>query len=931
MLLMMVMEVAPGFLGALFCGSGGCELAFTTQSLSYGKAGQKVSGLPLEAIAVATAKAGIVWSKITISTSNQTIALNGVVNSRASHFIAALRSAIGQAMLGAITRHEPELQQVAADMLSLLSGPRYLSHRDIECWKSKIADTNHALLAQFLPILGNSLLPREKLSVETGACLDLLADVISGTQDQIKRRNERFVTDETVRCKEFFDGVEKTPLTKEQRIASVVFEDRNLLVAAAGSGKTSTIVGKIGYALLTKQYAPKDILVLAFNSDAVAELDERINATLSAQLPEGVRINAKTFHALGLEVMAAAEGKRPSVANSAEGRGPADTVFVVRLVRQCIRSDAGFAADWVMFRTVCFKPARNPAEFKSLGDWKEFVRARGDYRDGKRGFLTIQGEIVRSQGELAIANWLYVHGVEYEYERPYEHDTADQHHRQYRPDFYFPAIRTYLEHYALDKDGHPPVAFGAKYLESMQWKAQLHAEKATALITTTFSDFVSGKLFAKLEKELKARGQRFSPRPIDVVLKRLNKLQKANFSSFLRTALKHAKSNEVNEETLLSRAKGSPEPFRAQVFGRILWKLMVAYEAQLRKTDEIDFEDMIIQAARDVAANRYTHDFKLILVDECQDMSQARAKLIKALLNQVPDCKLFAVGDDWQSIYRFAGSDIDVFTRFANHFGVTATNYLTQTFRSNQGITDIAAAFVQKNPSQMRKRVRASDPTSERAVIVRRYTTREEMADVCRGSLEEIARVVPPGKQASVFLLARYKFQRPEALDEWKTQFSVLDITFKTAHSSKGLEADYVIVLGLHTGSYAFPSEINDDPLLRLVMPQAESFQNAEERRLFYVAMTRARRRVYLLGSRHASSAFLKELVNDNTMRSKVSDEQNPGETTVSGKGKALTLIETCPECRQGTLCKRSSKFGEFFGCSNYPSCKYTRDVKKQF
>ena len=108
------------------------------------------------------------------------------------------------------------------------------------------------------------------------------------------------------------------------------------------------------------------------------------------------------------------------------------------------------------------------------------------------------------------------------------------------------------------------------------------------------------------------------------------------------------------------------------------------------------------------------------------------------------------------------------------------------------------------------------------------------------------------------------QFQRPEALDEWRTQFPVLDISFKTAHSSKGLQADYVILLGLHTGSYAFPSEISDDPLLQLVMPQAESFPNAEERRLFYVAMTRARHCVYLLGGRDSPSAFRTELVNDN-------------------------------------------------------------------
>jgi DNA helicase IV len=234
----------------------------------------------------------------------------------------------------------------------------------------------------------------------------------------------------------------------------------------------------------------------------------------------------------------------------------------------------------------------------------------------------------------------------------------------------------------------------------------------------------------------------------------------------------------------------------------------------------------------------YCHNFKLILVDECQDMSQERAKLIKALLNKSPDANLFAVGDDWQSIYRFTGSDIDVFTRFANHFGVAATNYLAQTFRSNQGISDIAAAFVQKNPSQMTKRVKAHDSASDGAVVVRQYTTLEEMDRVCRGSLEEIAKLAGSGKRISVFLLARYRLQRPQALEEWQRQFPMFDITCRTVHSSKGLEADYVIVLRLHTGSYAFPSEISDDPLLQLVMPQAESFPNAEERRLFSVAMT---------------------------------------------------------------------------------------------
>lgn len=921
------MKIGPGFFGSLFTGSRGWELGFDDQAVTFAKAGQASIRISLDEVTGAVAKSGAIWAEIKVAAPNQSISCDGVVNDEAERFVTGLRGTVGQAVLATISRHDAELKQLTAGIVRLLTRPRYLANRDLEVWKISIAGTGQSALARVLALVGNPLLPREGATAEIRKRIDLLTDVLSGARAQVTTRNERFVADEIARHRTFFDSVERTPLTAEQRTASVVMEDRNLLVAAAGSGKTSTVVGKIGYSLLTKQYASEDFLVLAFNNDAAKELDERINGQLKSLLPDGERVKAKTFHALGLEIMAVAEGKKPSIANFAGGSEAADSAFMEQLIQQRMGSDKEFAADWVTFRAVCFKAAKNPAEFKSLDDWNEFVRANGEYQNGKRGFLTIQGEVVKSQGELAIANWLYMQGVDYEYERPYEHDTADLQYRQYRPDFYLPAITTYLEHYALDKNGRPPAVFGSRYAESMQWKAQLHADKATALITTTFGDFVSGDLFPKLEAELRKRGQTFEPRPIAEVLTRLNEFQKTDYGSFLRTFLKHAKSNEVDEATLRARIEGNPQPFRAQLFVRVFWKLMVAYEARLRQAGEIDFEDMIIRAAHDVASKRYCHSYKLILVDEFQDISQARAKLVKALLTQCPDCKLFAVGDDWQSIYRFAGSDIDVFTHFTAHFGVTATNYLTQTFRSNQGITDVAAGFVQKNPSQMKKRVAAQDSTSQGVVVVRRYGKLEEMVEECEASLAEIAKTVTNGKRASVFLLARYRHQKPDALDQWKSRFRSLDIAFRTAHSSKGLQADYVIVLGLHTGRYAFPSEISDDPLLQLVMPQAESFPNAEERRLFYVAMTRARHRVYLLGSNYSPSAFLKEIDDDASLRTILRYEQAAPEVMVNGSGSLQAPLETCPQCRKGKLRKRNGKFGEFIGCSNFPSCKFTRNV----
>ena len=219
----------------------------------------------------------------------------------------------------AIGGHEPELTQLTASVLRLFAHPRYLAHRDLEVWKSAIAAESKASLARVLALLGNPLLPREGATTEIREKIGLLIDVLSNTRAQVKARNERFVAEEIVRHKVFFDTVEKTPLTPEQRRASVVLEDRNLLVAAAGSGKTSTVVGMIGYGLLTKQYAPSDFLVLAFNKDTAKELEERINKQLRALLRDGERVKTKTFHALGREILAL-----PKVGDPLSPTSPAD-------------------------------------------------------------------------------------------------------------------------------------------------------------------------------------------------------------------------------------------------------------------------------------------------------------------------------------------------------------------------------------------------------------------------------------------------------------------------------------------------------------------------------------------------------------------------------------------------------------------------------
>ncbi len=271
--------------------------------------------------------------------------------------------------------------------------------------------------------------------------------------------------------------------------------------------------------------------------------------------------------------------------------------------------------------------------------------------------------------------------------------------------------------------------------------------------------------------------------------------------------------------------------------------------------NEVDFESMIRDATATVRDRTYLSPFRYILVDEFQDISVGRANLIKALCEQNVASQLFAVGDDWQSIYRFAGSDISVMGRFDRYFGATARSDLSTTYRCNQELVDISGKFIAANPAQLSKRVRGTRHRNEKAVYIGRPS--KNITDLLHESLLRIQR---EAKSANVLVLGRYQHNRPENWVELEEAFDSLTLRYRTVHSAKGLESDYVVIVGLSAGMYGFPSEIEDDPLLDLVLAEKEPFVHAEERRLFYVALTRARHAVFLLAPEAKCSSFVEEL-----------------------------------------------------------------------
>jgi DNA helicase-4 len=922
------MKFAPGFFGALLTGSGRWELTLSARTLDCSAADGRPTIIDLESIHDVTEKPGVIWNEIIIKTGTGEIRLDGLTKDDTKQLLVAVRLQVSGTHLGRIAENQNFITFAARSFEQLMNRPRYLANYDLISWAEEIQQRHGNAAKAVFQTLKSPLFPWDRTPEALRQQFETLKLAFGNDTAEIQNRNKTFVDSELREFEEFFRQVEKTPLTEEQCRAAVIMEDRNLLIAAAGSGKTSSVVGKIGYALKREIVSPDEILVLAFNNHAARELEERIGDRL-ADILRGRSIKVKTFHALGLEIIANVEGVKPSVPDFVADSSGSGRTFIGDLITELQTTDPDFGREWVFFNTYYFQSATDPASFKDAAEWEKYVKETGDYVNGQNGYRTLKGELVKSQGEQAIANWLFMQGIPYEYERAYEYNTADQQYRQYFPDFYFPEIDTYLEHYALDKNGNPPAAFGEKYRQSMEWKRALHAEKGTDVIETTFADFLSGDLFPKLEKELTRRGAKTTPRsPSDIHTHIKGWLDRiwAELPGLILTFIKHAKSNQVSPENLKSRAKEHRHLARAKSFVNIVCKLIAAYEKRLAAAGALDFEDMIIKAAQYADSGKFQHPWRLVLVDEFQDISRARANLLTGLLKHAPGCKLFAVGDDWQSIYRFAGSDIGIFTNFSEHFGTTATNFLTQTFRSNQGIATVAANFIQENSAQVKKFVIAVDNTMQDVIAIIRVEKRDHVAGLIRACLEEIA-ATARGSQTrhSVYLLGRYNHQSPPALKAWQAELKDwLKIEFKTVHSSKGLQADYVILLGLQGGKLGFPSQIADDPLLELVMPQPESYPHAEERRLFYVALTRARHRVYLLVSKYLPSCFVEELERNYDTDGPLSyPDMSPDRESEQPK-------ERCPECKKGWIRQVDGKFGPFYGCTEYPMCRYTRKISSR-
>ncbi|WP_264509651.1 UvrD-helicase domain-containing protein [Flavobacterium sp. N1719] len=783
--------------------------------------------------------------------------------------------------------------------------------------------------------------------------------------------NQKYIQTQKELLEEYFDNIEGRKLDEQQRTAVITDEYSNLIIAGAGSGKTLTIMGKVKYLVEQKKVKPENILLLSFTKKTVDELNERLKNL-------GLGVKATTFHKLGYDTIKQHQTTIPAITNE----NTLDRVIKSYLNEEIFNQDDALKA-YIEYVACYMNIPEADENYESLGEkidtekgidfqtLKDKCEPTPLNKVAKASLDTMQGEKVKSVEELTIANFLYLNGIDYAYEKPYPFGDG-----MYRPDFYLSEYDIYLEHFGVDENNrakHLSLFNEQKYVEEMELKRARHQTHNTKLLETYSYFNKNNKLLEKLKTLLESEGVIFQPRDVKSIYTQVVKNDKSfgkEISKLLATFITLSKSRQLDYEAITSlflSRKHAANSFmleRQSIFLKFALPILKKYDQTLADSNEIDFNDMINHATHLIKTHKPQYSFQHIIIDEYQDISYSRFNLIKEI-RELSGARLICVGDDWQSIYRFAGSDISLFSNFEKYVGKYAQLFIEQTYRNSQSLIDITSKYIQKNKKQIQKNPKSKKEPIDNPVKFVYYTTNDAEVQF----LNELQILVDKNGYKPVLVLGRHSFDINEFIkltpnsrikynertDQLKIKgFEELDIKYITVHKSKGLEADNVIILNLKNHLLGFPNKISDDPMLSLLLSDDEEYRFAEERRLFYVALTRTKNQVVLLIPTEASQ-FAEELITDNdlilqTNNEKLSRTHCPycqtghlviRENTIRGNkflgcshypicDQTFNDIEIldntilCSSCQSGFMTKRTGKFGSFLGCTNYPKCRNT-------
>lgn len=686
-------------------------------------------------------------------------------------------------------------------------------------------------------------------------------------------------------------------LNDKQREAVVSKNNRLLVLAGAGSGKTKTLLQKLIYLIEEKGVSPSSILAITFTKNSTNEMLDRliISADTSGEYEKQLfdkkknkadkdkerfyqqkkhkwidGLTVRTFHSFCYSILRndgvnefdnkfriIGDEKKDEEDELAKHVAP-ETVFEVFhkiLIEYCENTDyllqlKRYILDYVVDKIHLKK------------DDQKYLPKDGKY------FTTLDGTKVRSKSEQFIADWFYRHSIKYEYE-----PLLNVKDFSFHPDFYVPEANLYIEHIS-DK------SFSTKDKEEQFQKGNLllvktfdSMTKDSALFNHTLDKVVKNRLPANYHKTVSLSfREEFNGYHEDV----------KDFVQQVMRITDMIKVENISIDTVLENARKDQHE-RVRNFYELAIPIVEEYINYCTNKSYLDFNDLISKSTslfqnQDDIANKYKTKFDYILVDEFQDVNNLQVELIKLLLTD--KTQLFCVGDDWQSIYGFRGSNVNYIIEFEKHFEEAQTIKLNLNYRSTQNIVGASNEVIKHNKFKVDKDVQASKK-SEHKIVVCSGNSQDENIQFCVDKVKELLKEGINNDEI-LFLYRRSKMFTPYF---YRFRDEGIRVQGKTIHASKGLEAKIVFIIGLTEGNGGFPDIWLEDRIFQVVKKANHDVLLEEERRLFYVAITRAKDKLFLITEKGNESSFLKEIPDTFTVRT-----TNPIKSVVE-------KVITCEKC----------------------------------
>lgn len=717
-------------------------------------------------------------------------------------------------------------------------------------------------------------------------------DVITQIRRKVREFNKEFVARRKEEYKSLWVNAFGVTLDDNQLTAIIIDDKHNLVVAGAGSGKTEVLVTRIAYLVKRKpdNVKPERILALAYQNKSKNEIRERLLKKF------GIDIKVKTFHSLGKQILEkhAKDQKKefPRLKFAGDNYDSDRSEFVKKLYLELLRANTNLQQDIIDFMKYYsdVEISKDKTDFKTKEDYYKYMR-------GLR-YTALNGKGVKSEAEREILNFFIMHNfdgkkIKVLYEDPAEWMNKEDLEKNYpKPDFFFPDFNLYLEHWALNKNHEVPDWFEGEnptehYIKKMKYKKKEFDRQEKYRLVETFSwEFCEKGFIDKLQERflkflnaIQKEGE-FEPISYEELVERVWEECRVSIDSLpghIHRFIHTAKTYDLTPESIRRRLEEKHWSRKQRTFAKIALNVYEKYNKELLKDNAIDFEDMINQAVGALKDDKNLFgEIDHILIDEFQDINKQRYKLIKALMENNPTCKLFCIGDDWQSIMGFTGSTPEFFVHFGEYFDHYHRTDLTINYRSAKSIVDTGAQIIKHSgDSQIPKKTMANNEKIGK-VKVYNLLHREEykneyqkqMVNHCVATVKQyIAKGYSP---RDIMILARI-LKSPitskllESATASKVPIGIDDPTheivpFMSVHRSKGLEARVVLILNVIGDLYGFPCEKENPDIFEPAIDGRRQDREAEERRLFYVAVTRAKEEVYIYTQKCAESKFLREI-----------------------------------------------------------------------